>query len=279
VSGATATESASAQLQLAQAFASGTLRGEEFNAVNEAAPRLMKALADGMGLPVGALKKMAEEGKITSGIMATVLPDALEKLRVEAAQVQTIGGAFTVLKNNMMEMVGVQANASGAVAALTGALGLLASNLAGVAWAMSTMIAIKATNWLVGLATDAYAAAASKRALAAATLQTAVTTTEAAAVAAAAKLAEAQANVQATASSAALTTARVTELRAAVLAAQGAAALAITTNGLIPAQARAAAAAEAHAVALAAQAVAAGGATTASIANTAAITAQAGAAT
>ncbi|MDQ1834666.1 tape measure protein [Massilia scottii] len=278
VSGATATESASAQLQLAQAFASGTLRGEEFNAVNEAAPRLMKALADGMGLPVGALKKMAEEGKITSGIMATVLPDALEKLRVEAAQVQTIGGAFTVLKNNMMEMVGVQASASGAVAALTGALGLLASNLAAVAWAMSTMIAIKATNWLVGLATDAYAAAASKRALAAATLQTAVTTTEAAAVAAAAKLAEAQANVQATASSAALTTARVTELRAAVLAAQGAAALAITTNGLIPAQARAAAAAEAHAVALAAQAVAAGGATTASIANTAAITAQAGAA-
>jgi len=50
VSGATATESASAQLQLSQAFASGTLRGEEFNAVNEAAPRLMKALADGMGI-------------------------------------------------------------------------------------------------------------------------------------------------------------------------------------------------------------------------------------
>ncbi|ATQ78275.1 hypothetical protein CR152_30025 [Massilia violaceinigra] len=279
VSGATATESASAQLQLAQAFASGTLRGEEFNAVNEAAPRLMKALADGMGLPVGALKKMAEEGQITSKVMATVLPDALEKLRVEAAQVQTIGGAFTVLKNNIMELVGMQANASGAVAGLTGAIGLLSSNLAGVAWAMSTMIAIKATNWIVGLATDAYAAAAAKRAMAAATLQTAVATTQAAAVAAAAKLAEAQANVQATASAAALTTARVTELRAAVLGAAGATQLAIAQNGLIPAQARAAAAAEAHAVALAAQAVAAGGATTASIANTAAITAQAGAAT
>jgi len=70
VSGATATESTSAQLQLSQAFASGTLRGEEFNAVNEAAPRLMKALADGMGLPVGALKAMAGEGQITSNIMA-----------------------------------------------------------------------------------------------------------------------------------------------------------------------------------------------------------------
>ena len=34
VSGATASESASAQLQLSQAFAAGALRGEEFNAVN-----------------------------------------------------------------------------------------------------------------------------------------------------------------------------------------------------------------------------------------------------
>ena len=109
VSGATASESASAQLQLAQAFASGTLRGEEFNAVNEAAPRLMLALADGIGVPVGALKKMAENGEITSKIMADVLPKALATLREEAKQVETIGGAFTVLKNNAMEFFGVQA--------------------------------------------------------------------------------------------------------------------------------------------------------------------------
>ncbi len=129
VSGATASESASAQLQLAQAFASGTLRGEEFNAVNEAAPRLMLALADGIGVPVGALKKMAEEGQITSGIMADVLPNALVKLREEAKEVQTIAGAFTVLKNNVMEFTGVQAQSSGAVSALTGAVTGLANNL------------------------------------------------------------------------------------------------------------------------------------------------------
>ncbi|MBX9869284.1 MAG: tape measure protein, partial [Burkholderiaceae bacterium] len=84
VSGATAAEAASAQLQLSQAFASGTLRGEEFNAVNEAAPRLMKALADGIGVPVGALKDMASKGKITSEVMSRVLPKALEELREEA---------------------------------------------------------------------------------------------------------------------------------------------------------------------------------------------------
>ncbi|QOY96327.1 tape measure protein [Massilia sp. UMI-21] len=139
VSGATASESASAQLQLSQAFASGTLRGEEFNAVNEAAPRLMLALADGIGVPVGALKKMAEEGEITSKIMSDVLPNALVGLRKEAKEIQTIAGAFTVLKNNAMEFVGVQAQANGVVAAAAGGLTLLANNLALVAGSVMTL--------------------------------------------------------------------------------------------------------------------------------------------
>ncbi|MGF6116696.1 tape measure domain-containing protein [Janthinobacterium lividum] len=129
VSGATATESASAQLQLSQAFASGTLRGEEFNAVNEAAPRLMKALADGMGLPIGALKGMAGEGKITSKIMAEVLPNALVALREEGKKVATIGGAFTVLKNEFMEFTAIKAQANGTVNILTTSIKLLSGNI------------------------------------------------------------------------------------------------------------------------------------------------------
>ncbi|HEX8615671.1 MAG TPA: tape measure protein [Telluria sp.] len=275
VSGATASEAASAQLQLSQAFASGTLRGEEFNAVNEAAPRLMLALADGIGVPVGALKKMAEEGAITSKIMADTLPNALVRLREEAKEVQTISGAFTVLKNNLMEFVGVQANASGAVSALTGAIGFLSSNLTMIAGAVVTLTTAKLVTWLVNMGTSAYTAAVANRALAASTLEAAVVSTGAASAIAAAKLTEAQANVQVTASAAALAAARVVELRAAVLGASGAVQLAIAQNGLIPAQARAAALAEANAVALAAQAVAANVATTASLASTSAITAQA----
>lgn len=235
VSGATASESASAQLQLSQAFASGTLRGEEFNAVNEAAPRLMLALADGIGVPVGALKKMAEEGKITSKIMADVLPSALARLRVEAQEVQTIAGAFTVLKNNVMEFVGMQANANGGVAALTGAIGLLASNLGLLAGVLLTVMAAKLGTWLAAVTTQTYASIVANRALLASNLATA------------------QAQVAASGAASALAAARVVELRAAVLAAQGQVALAITTNGLIPAQARAAAAAATHAAALVAQ--------------------------
>ncbi len=238
VSAATTAEAASAQLQLSQAFASGTLRGEEFNAVNEAAPRLMKALADGMGMPIGALKKMASDGKITSQVMADVLPGALEKLREEATHVQTIGGAFQVLKNSVMEFTAVKAEANGTVSVLTGGLALLANNLTLVVGLLTTLTAIKAGTWFAGWVTGAYQTSVANAQLRATTLLAA------------------QADVAATGAASALAAARVVELRAAVLAAEGNVALAVTTNGLIPAQARAALAAEAHAAALATQSTA-----------------------
>ena len=148
VSGATAQESASAMLQLSQAFGSGVLRGEEFNAVNEAAPRLMRALADGLGVPIGQLRSMAEQGQLTSSVMAQVLPKALQDLRKEAESVQTISGSFTVLKNNVMEFVGTQAQASGAVSAITSGIGLIAQNLQLLVAAATGLIAAKFAQWV-----------------------------------------------------------------------------------------------------------------------------------
>ena len=277
VSGATASESASAQLQLSQAFAAGALRGEEFNAVNESAPRLMQALADGIGVPVGALKKMAEQGQITSQIMADVLPNALTKLREESKEIQTISGAFTVLRNNMMEFVGIQANASGAVSGVVSAISLLSNNLTLLAGAITTLAVSKLTTMLAGWGMETYRQVAANNALRTSTLAGAVASTEAAAVISNAKLAEAQANVRTAATAATLANARVAELRTAVMAAEGEVALAIATNGLIPAQTRAIALSEALSIAHAQQAIAANGATVAAGAAGAALTAQAAA--
>lgn len=147
VSGATAQEASSAMLQLSQSFASGVLRGEEFNAVNEAGPRIMLALADGIGVPVGALKKMAEEGKLTSAVLSEALPRSLEKLRDEAKEVQTISGAFQVLKDRVMEVTAVRAKDNGTVAALTQGIGLLSSNLNGLLTVMTGLTVIKGATW------------------------------------------------------------------------------------------------------------------------------------
>lgn len=157
VSGATAQEASSAMLQLSQAFASGVLRGEEFNAVNEAGPRVMQALADGIGVPVGALKKMAEEGKLTSDVLSDALPRSLQKLREEAKEVQTISGAFQVLKDRIMEVTAVRAKDNGSVAAMTQGIELLADNLSGLLTIMTGLTVIKAGTWAAEWVAGAHA--------------------------------------------------------------------------------------------------------------------------
>ena len=58
-----------AMLQLTQAMGSGILRGQEFNAVFQQAPNIMHSIADYMGVPIGKLKDMAAEGRITADIV------------------------------------------------------------------------------------------------------------------------------------------------------------------------------------------------------------------
>ncbi|HEX4918043.1 MAG TPA: tape measure protein [Limnobacter sp.] len=120
--GATANEAASAMLQLSQAFGSGVLRGEEFNAVNEAAPNLIAAMADALGVSQGAMRKLAEEGKLTSQVLAITIPSALEKFQEEAKQVQTISGGIANLKTEFTLLVGEFDKLTGASKSISGGL-------------------------------------------------------------------------------------------------------------------------------------------------------------
>jgi tape measure domain-containing protein len=87
---------ASATLQLNQALGSGRLAGEEFNAISEATPQLLDAVAKVMGVTRGELKKLASDGKISSD----VLIEALTRIRTEgAADLETaFSGAFGATK-------------------------------------------------------------------------------------------------------------------------------------------------------------------------------------
>ena len=131
VSRATAAESASAILQLSQAMGAGALRGEEFNAVNEAAPRLMKLLAESIGRPRGELKKLAEDGKLTIDVLLKAFtgPQAA-KLAEEAAAVPlTIGRAWVQFKNEALRAIGEVDQAQGASAQVAAVIGGLAKNM------------------------------------------------------------------------------------------------------------------------------------------------------
>ncbi len=122
------TESANAALiQLGQGLASGTLRGEELNSVLEQTPRLAQAIAKGMGVSVGELRKLGQEGKITADQVINSLLDQKDVLQSEFAQLPvTAGQAFTQLGNSV-------AVAVGEIDKVVGASGGLASLLQDIA--------------------------------------------------------------------------------------------------------------------------------------------------
>jgi len=133
ISGASAQESASAMQQFSQAIAAGVLRGDEFNSVNEAAPRVMKALADAIGVPVGKLREMAEQGKLTTDILVAGLGSQLPKLLKEAETLpNTIGSAWQTVRNELLLTVGEIDKITGASRKAAEGVGLIAKALSGL---------------------------------------------------------------------------------------------------------------------------------------------------
>jgi tape measure domain-containing protein len=121
VSGASAQESASAMLQFGQALGSGKLAGDELRSLMENAPYLMKQLADGIGVPVGALKSLGEEGKLTADVVVNALGKAAAKITDDFAKMpQTLGSAFQVAQDQMARLILAMDEASGKSTVLTG---------------------------------------------------------------------------------------------------------------------------------------------------------------
>jgi len=130
LSGASATEAQSSLLQFGQALASGVLRGEEFNSVVENSPRLAQALADGLNVPIGRLRKLAEEGRLTADVVVNALLSQKDKLSAEYAQLpQTVSQAFERLRNAFGQWINKVDESTGLTKKLAEALTWLAQNL------------------------------------------------------------------------------------------------------------------------------------------------------
>lgn len=100
VSGASAQEASAAQLQFAQALGSGKLAGDELRSLMETSPYLMRQLADSLGVPIGKLKELGAEGKLTSDVIVKALGEAATKIDGDFAKLPvTIDNAMTVAKD------------------------------------------------------------------------------------------------------------------------------------------------------------------------------------
>ncbi len=115
VSGASAATAAGALTQLGQAFASGTLRGEELNSVLEGAPALAQTLARGLNVTVGELRALGAEGKLTAEqVVGAILSqsDAMDEAFGKLAP--NISGALTTVGNSFTQLIGKMDETSGA---------------------------------------------------------------------------------------------------------------------------------------------------------------------
>ncbi len=130
LSGANTQEASSVITQFSQALAQGVLRGEEFNAVNEAGDRVIRALAAGMGVARKDLKSMADQGQLTIDKVVPALMSQLGSLQGEFASMpQTVSGSLQKVTNSFMAWVGGINQATGATDALSGGLDGVAQTL------------------------------------------------------------------------------------------------------------------------------------------------------
>lgn len=114
VSGASATESAASIRQLTQALQSGVLRGDEFNSVMENSPRIVKALAAGLDVPIGALREMAKEGELTAERVIRAILSQSAAIDTEFNSIpKTVSGVVTQLNNIWNKGIGELDTGSG----------------------------------------------------------------------------------------------------------------------------------------------------------------------
>lgn len=107
ISGASTEESASAMLQLGQALASGKIQGDELRALSESAPRLYKAIAEGIGVPVGSLKTLGAQGELTADKVFNAIEKMGSKIDSEFTKIpDTVGGSVTRIQNSLLLLTG-----------------------------------------------------------------------------------------------------------------------------------------------------------------------------
>lgn len=151
VSGGSAASAEAAITQLQQALASGVLRGDEFNSMMEQSPRLMQALADGIGVTTGELRKMAGEGKLTTEVVTSSILSQSAVIEKEFSQFPlTIGSSIENLKTSWTVFIGELDQAHGVSTKVAESLKWVADNLDSIfntlKLASQAFIAYKALN-------------------------------------------------------------------------------------------------------------------------------------
>lgn len=130
VGGGSAQASEAAVQQFIQAMQGGTLRGEEFNSIMENGYGLAEALAKGLGVTTGELRKMAENGELSSERVIKAISSQAESVQATYNQFPlTIGQALQKITTSWEILIGKMDQSNGASATVAQWLSMLADNI------------------------------------------------------------------------------------------------------------------------------------------------------
>jgi tape measure domain-containing protein len=130
LSGNSAGATRAALIQLSQGFVNGSIGAGELNRVMQQAPRLARALADGLDIPIERLKELGQEGQISADLIINALIKQRDIIAAEAENLpNTIGRANTRLGNSVRQLVGLFDETSGVTGGLADIINSLAETL------------------------------------------------------------------------------------------------------------------------------------------------------
>jgi len=130
IGGGSAQASEAAITQFIQAMQGGVLRGEEFNSIMENGYGLAEALARGLGVTTGELRKMAENGELTSERVVKAVQSQATQIQETYNQFPTtISNALQKISTQWQILIGEMDQANGSSATVANALSVIADNL------------------------------------------------------------------------------------------------------------------------------------------------------
>jgi lambda family phage tail tape measure protein len=133
LSGATTIEADNAIRQLTQGMGAAGLKGEELRSVLEQLPTVAEIIADSLGVSIGELRKLGEEGELTGEVIIDAFLKAEDAIANRfGAVVPTVTKSFGRLKDELTEVIGEFDQANGITQALSRTMLNVADNIGSV---------------------------------------------------------------------------------------------------------------------------------------------------
>lgn len=140
-SGISAQEAAGPLLQLGQALQSGRFQGDELRSILEGMPVVSKALADSLGVPIGALKELGSQGKITGKDFVDAMRQAKGSIdEAFGRTVPTIAQAFNVLQTQIAGVFNEFENNTGTFGGIANGILILAFQISKLKGSLESII-------------------------------------------------------------------------------------------------------------------------------------------